>query len=145
MLQWHVVKARLLFIPRNSAPKRLGKKQQWCLHSHNTPLYATVLGKKLVGTAKANSYETALTGWRTGEVHIIPTEIVINEEHKPYKPGDVIFLLTYEGEGIYKVWNKGEIYSDGEVYELFENGSGKEGWTKETRNFGNMARPALFN
>jgi len=71
---------------------------------------------------------------------------------------------TYEGEGIDKVWDKGETRDDGEVYELFENGSpklrkywgesqskpqstwwvkiklpdGKIGWTKDTDNFGNM-------
>ena len=68
------------------------------------------------------------------------------------KPGDGIYLLTYEGEGFHKVWFKGRISSE-ETYDtaLFRpisepkavwwvkirNSRGHRGWSREPDNFGN--------
>lgn len=70
------------------------------------------------------------------------------------KPGDVLYLLHYEGEGIYKIWFRGRIYED-EVetreesihlvrkpdyvwWVKVKNRSGQVGWSKENKNFGDM-------
>lgn len=78
-------------------------------------------------------------------------------------------LLTYLGEGTYKVWHSGRVFEDAEIYPFVGNvdiyvagkkikpdwaarksdpqstwwvqvklGDKKIGWTKETKNFGNM-------
>ena len=148
-----------IFIDKGACPFECCTYREWTVNK-DTALYATVNGKKVVGTAKANKNVTAVTG----EVHVIPAKVVIKEAHGSYKPGDVIYILTYEGEGSYKVWNRGAISSDGDVYQLFDDGStnlrknwgesttkpestwwveiklpsGVSGWTKETRNFGHM-------
>jgi|CXWL01.1.fsa_nt_gi hypothetical protein len=68
------------------------------------------------------------------------------------KPGDTLYLLTYQGEGFHKVWFKGRISSE-ETYDtaLFRqisepkavwwvkvrNSRGQIGWSREPDNFGN--------
>jgi hypothetical protein len=148
-----------VYVDKGACPFECCTYREWTVNK-DTPLYSAVNGKKIVGTAKANRNVTAVTG----EVHVVPAKIVVKEAHGSYKPGDVFYVLTYEGEGSYKVWKNGDISSDGEVYELFDNSSpklrkiwgewkskpestwwvkiklpdGVEGWTKQTKNFGNM-------
>lgn len=148
-----------IYIDKGACPFECCTYREWTVE-RDTPLYSSIGGKKVIATAKLHQKVTAITG----EVHVVPTKILVKEEHEKYKPGDIIYLLTYEGEGSYKIWDKGEVISNGEVYELFDNGSpklrkywgkplskpqstwwvrikvpgGKEGWTKETKNFGNM-------
>ena len=82
------------------------------------------------------------------------------------KPGDVLYLLHYMGEGFYKIWFNRRIYENemptapdevgkpatgrrGESIEVqsepdtvwwvkVKNGRNQVGWSKQTRNFGNM-------
>jgi hypothetical protein len=147
-----------IYVDKGACPFECCTYREWTVEK-DTPIYSAIDGKKVIATAKAHKNVTAVTG----EVHVTPTKIVVQEKHGSYNPGDVIYLLTYEGENNYKVWNKGQISSNGEVGDLFDNGSpklgkswgkpegkpestwwvkvktpdGKEGWTKETGNFGN--------
>jgi len=51
----------------------------------------------------------------TGEVYSVPTRVEVVYDHPPYKKGDVYYLLTYEGEGLYRTINsKGEVGEDGQ-------------------------------
>jgi hypothetical protein len=148
-----------IYIDKGACPFECCTYREWCV-TKNTPLYSAVEGKNVVGEAKAGTKVNALTG----EVHVIPAKVTVKTEHGTYHPGEIFYVLTYEGEGSYKVWRNGEVTSDGDVYELFDNGSpklrqhwgeskskpqstwwvkiklrdGKEGWTKETDHFGNM-------
>ena len=69
------------------------------------------------------------------------------------RPGEVVYLLTYAGEGSYKVWYRGkveEIAIEGDdVFKLIQepqsvwwvkvkNRKGQIGWTNMTRNFDGM-------
>ena len=40
------------------------------------------------------------------------TTIGINKRKTQVKPGDVLYLLHYMGEGVYKIWFRGRIYED---------------------------------
>lgn len=148
-----------IYIDKGACPFECCTYGEWSV-IRDTDLYSAVDGKTLVATAKA---QTKVKGV-TGEVHVIPTKVTVLEKHGPYKRGDIIYILTEEGEGHYKIWNNGEISSDGDIYQLFDNGSpklraywgkpdgkpqstwwvkiqlpdGKVGWTKETKNFGNI-------
>jgi hypothetical protein len=77
------------------------------------------------------------------------------------KPGDILYVLHYEGEGFSKIWFRAKIYSD-EIPQLsgpgsqpsadfrvlsepdsiwwvqVKNARGQIGWTKQTDHFGNM-------
>jgi hypothetical protein len=71
------------------------------------------------------------------------------------RPGDVVFLLSYKGEGIYKAWFRGhtinefgEFDAKGTFAEIIEkptfewwvqirNNKNLTGWTDQTDNFDN--------
>jgi len=67
-------------------------------------------------------------------------------------PGDVVEYLTYQGEGFYKVWFKGQMLDGVEGYGSIvmkaepvwiwwaeiKNKKGQVGWTNEVRHFGNI-------
>ena len=51
---------------------------------------------------------------RTGEVHVVPARFNIYEAFNQFKPGDEVYLLTYEGEGFFKILHNG-VMSQGEI------------------------------
>lgn len=57
----------------------------------------------VVGTIPAGTTITAVTG------HVVTRagRFRVHRSWAPYKPGDVIFVYTYLGEGHFKVWFKG--------------------------------------
>jgi len=60
-------------------------------------------GARVVGLLKAGSIAEAITG----EVHSTPVRFVVKRPHAEYRPGDVLWVYTYLGEGHFKVWRKG--------------------------------------
>jgi len=92
--------------------------------------------------------------------------IGINKLKTRVNPGDVLYLLHYEGEGIYKIWFRGRIYEEEMptapglvtktpiaqreefIHVVSEpdyiwwvrvtNRLGQIGWRKEDKNFGDM-------
>ena len=67
------------------------------------------------------------------------------------EPGEIVYLLHYEGEGAYKIWFQGKIGGRGmtENFEILRypetvwwvkirNTKGQVGWTNQTENFGNI-------
>jgi len=43
----------------------------------------------------------------TGEVHTVAGRFLVKKAWKKYKPGDILWIYTYTGEGIFKVWDDG--------------------------------------
>jgi len=94
------------------------------------------------------------------------TTIGMDKRKTQVKPGDVLYLLHYEGEAIYKIWFKGNIYenemptapdmigktSAGRKQESIEvlsepdtvwwvkvkNSRNQVGWSRQDQNFGDM-------
>ena len=94
------------------------------------------------------------------------TTIGMDKRKTKVKPGDVLYLLHYEGEGIYKIWFNGRIYENemptspdlisktpaGKRQENIEvlnepetvwwvkvkNSRNQIGWSKQDQNFGDM-------
>jgi len=67
------------------------------------------------------------------------------------EPGEIVYLLHYEGEGAYKIWFQGKIDGRGmtENFEILQypetvwwvkirSRKGQVGWSNQTENFGNM-------
>lgn len=44
------------------------------------------------------------------EVHTVAGRFVVKRKHETYRPGDVIWVYTYLGEGIFKVWRAGKMH-----------------------------------
>jgi hypothetical protein len=106
---------------------------------------------------------------RPGRAVVIKATTLGHEEGKKLRvrPGDVLYLLHYEGEGVYKIWFRGKTYeyemphapdghykgtpggpmgefirkeSDPETvwWVKVRNGRGQVGWTKQDEHFGDM-------
>ncbi len=45
----------------------------------------------------------------TGEVRTIPAPFLVKKALDRYAPGDTIWVLTYLGEGFFRVWDEGEV------------------------------------
>lgn len=74
-----------------------------------------------IGKAVAGSRVRALTG----EVHTIPSRFVVKKSHGRYRPGDVLWIYTYQGEGFFKVWFKGRMYVEELVFSPYGGSMGR--------------------
>lgn len=73
-----------------------------------TELVARVDGDSVVATVATGDTVRGLSG----EVHVDPAPVAV--VHRPehggeVREGDVVFLLDYVGEGVYRVWHEGEV------------------------------------
>ena len=104
-------------------------------------------GKKNVARIQKGETVQAITG----EVHSIPLRIVAKHDHPEggVKPGDVIYILHYAGEGAWKVWHDGQLvyvenFSDTGPYPKatwwvqVKTKKGAVGWTTSHGNFLNQ-------
>ncbi|MBN2225178.1 MAG: SH3 domain-containing protein [Deltaproteobacteria bacterium] len=116
---------------------------------------------------RSDRYETAPAAftvrpgeWVTGITGVVIVEVPGRAEvttsmklgNRQAAPGDVVEFLTYQGEGFYKVWFKGQMLDGIEGYDSIvmkvepvwvwwaeiRNKKGQVGWTNEVRNFGNI-------
>ncbi len=46
------------------------------------------------------------------EVHAIAGRFVVKRPHGRYQPGDVLWVYTYLGEGVFKIWYGGKMYEE---------------------------------
>jgi hypothetical protein len=74
-----------------------------------------------IGKALAGSRVAALTG----EVHTVPSRFVVKKPHERYRPGDVLWVYTYQGEGFFKVWFKGRMYVEELVFSPYGGSTGQ--------------------
>ncbi len=103
-------------------------------------------GLKVVGEALAGEKVQAITG----EVHTIPLEFTLPEDFElsdryDLQPGDRVFLLTYIGEGYWKLWHEGKVVSGVEIddpprpesrwWVRVRTAAGVTGWTLSGGNF----------
>lgn len=47
----------------------------------------------------------------TGEVWTIPGRATVIRDHESFRRGDVVYLLTYQGEGFFTIWHRGNVRS----------------------------------
>jgi hypothetical protein len=46
------------------------------------------------------------------QVHTVAGRFVVKRAHEKYRPGDVLWVYTYLGEGLFKVWYRSRIYTE---------------------------------
>jgi dipeptidyl aminopeptidase/acylaminoacyl peptidase len=100
---------------------------------------------------------------RTGVVWTRPARLEVVWDHGPFRKGEVVYVLTYQGEGFFKVWHQGKIVSSDVSFPVdppchspssacwgkldgrpestwwvqIETPSGQVGWTDQAGSFGN--------
>lgn len=63
---------------------------------------------KVVGLLKTGTIVKAITG----EVHSTPVRFIVKKPHAAYKPGHVLWVYTYLGEGHFKIWRNGSMHEE---------------------------------
>lgn len=135
--RWSVVKDTVLYKERS---EKSGEAFRVRKGEHVTGLTGVVITLN-PGKASVRKATTIGTGRRKTQV----------------RPGDVLYLLHYEGEGIYKIWFRGGIYEneistaadvngkmqlmnepDNVWWVKVKNSRNQIGWSKQTKNFGEM-------
>lgn len=97
-----------LYIDKGACPFECCTYRTWRVEE-NTVAYAQPDKRsKRVGTFRARTKVVGLTG----EVRTTRSTFTITKPHARYKPGDVLFVYTPLGEGIYKVWFKGRMFEE---------------------------------
>jgi hypothetical protein len=95
-----------MFIDRGACP---GERCIYCalyvadadIVVYKSPSY----GAEKIG--KIKSGDAFIT--KTGEVHTAPGRFTVFQKYKKFKPGDEVYVLTYLGEGFFRVRHNGEL------------------------------------
>jgi hypothetical protein len=95
------------FIDIGACPFECCRYGEWIAKT-DIELRDKVNGSIVVGNIKLGDKIQAMTG----EVHTVPTVIEAIRDHGKFKKGNLFYLLTYQGEGFYKVWLNGAISSE---------------------------------
>ncbi len=127
-----------LFIDKGACPFECCTYRQWTV-KRDTLLYDAVNGTRIVGRAAKGAKVRGLTG----EVHTIPLKAKT-------KAGREVYMLTYLGEGFWKIWDNGAVKQSGDDalnaharpqstwWVRIGLPNGTVGWTKQPENFGNI-------
>lgn len=96
------------YIDKGACPFECCVYRDWTVESDTVAYAVPDKSAKVIGLLKAGAIVQAITG----EVHSIPTRFVVNRPHAAYKPGDVLWVYTYLGEGHFKVWRDGAMQEE---------------------------------
>lgn len=137
-----------VFIDKGACPFECCTYGEWTVEK-DVDLLDEINGRKVVARAKKGEIVRGVTG----EVHTIPLKIKVSLDStsassSELRDGDEVYLLTYQGEGFWKVWKNGKVI-DG-VFERegkerpqsvwwvqIKLKDGKTGWTRRPEDFGN--------
>lgn len=97
-----------VYVDKGACPFECCTYRKWRTEKATIAYLQPNKGSRRVGTFKVGTSVVGLTG----EVRTIPGKFVILKEHGRYKPGDVLWVYTPLGEGIYKVWFNGKMHEE---------------------------------
>ena len=104
----------LTYLDRGACPFECCTYQRWTVAKDTVAYAAPNKGSKRVGMFKKGSRVRGLTG----EVRTIqPGKLTVTKPHEKYKPGDILWVYTPQGEGFYKVWFGGKMLVEELDYE----------------------------
>lgn len=95
-------------VDKGACPSECCTYGQWKAKQVTTILSAPQPTAQQIGIVRAGETVKALTG----EVHVEPSKFVVHNAHGKYKPGDELWVYTYSGEGMFKVWFGGKMYGE---------------------------------
>lgn len=94
----------LVFVDKGACPFECCTYRAWTVKA-DTRLYDRPGGKKLKGVLKKGERVSGVTG----EVHVKPQRVLVLRDYERFKKGEYFYLLTYLGEGAYRIWYKGAL------------------------------------
>lgn len=99
-----------IYIDKGACPFECCTYRDWTVTA-DTALFDKPDGTIQVDTVRKRETVKGVTG----DVYVHPTPFTVAFPHGRFHVGDTAYLLTYEGEGVSKVWLNGTI-SEEEVY-----------------------------
>ena len=108
------------YIDRGACPGECCTYRPWKAEITTQLLSRPDVNSKRVGTIRAGSSVRALTG----QVNTIPSRFTVKKSHGRYRPGDVLWVYTYIGEGLFKVWFSGRMREEQLEFSVFGGSSG---------------------
>ena len=109
------------YVAEGACPFECCSYRKWSV-LEDTPLVAMPGSRERVALARKDTHVQGLTG----EVHVVPVPVGVVYPEPAYSPtasipkGAIVFLLDHLGEGIGRVWYKGQVHemsTSGEVQE----------------------------
>ncbi|HKE58894.1 MAG TPA: hypothetical protein VKB46_19415 [Pyrinomonadaceae bacterium] len=101
-------KRPVIYVDKGACPFECCVYRRWRTEKATVAYAQPDRNAKVVGKFKAGSRVVGLTG----EVRTTGGKFVIKKTHEKYKPGDVLWVYTTLGEGLYKVWFNGKMYEE---------------------------------
>jgi hypothetical protein len=96
------------YIDKGACPFECCVYRAWTTKADTVAYAKPAKNAKVVGLLRAGATVEAITG----EVHSRPVRFVVKKPHAEYKPGDVLWVYTYVGEGRFKVWRNGTMQEE---------------------------------
>ena len=110
----------LYYIDKGACPGECCTYRQWKTEITTRLFSHPDIHSRRVGVVHAGSTVSALTG----EVHTIPSRFVAKTSHGRYRAADVLWVYTYIGEGVFKVWFSGRMREEQLEFSPFGGSSG---------------------
>jgi hypothetical protein len=123
------------FIDKGACPFECCKYRAWKTKKTTIAYSRPDARSQQVGKFIAGSEVVAVTG----EVHVAPGRFVFKQAVGNYKPGDILWVYTYLGEGRFKVWFDGKMYEEGLPFSPYNPGQ-ECAATDPTNCFGKLER-----
>lgn len=83
-----------------------------CSYAGHAKVVSETVAFRRPSTSSGRLFELPLGTMVSGldsQVHTVGGRFVVRRTHERYRPGDVIRVYTYLGEGIFKVWYRGRM------------------------------------
>lgn len=94
-----------VFVDEGACPFECCVYRKWTVEQTTTLFAEKDRGSRVIATVHPFQVVQA----RTGVVYTRPAELEVVWDHGPFRRGEVVYVLTYQGEGFYKVWHRGKI------------------------------------
>jgi hypothetical protein len=108
-------------VDRGACPFECCAYRQWKTEKTTTAYARPDKRSKRVGKFVAGTKVAALTG----EVRTVAGRFVVKKAYQKYRPGDIIWVYTYSGEGLFKIWFKGKMSEENLGFSPYGGSMGK--------------------
>jgi len=164
------IKPAIPYLDRGACPFECCIYRRWTVEAGTVVYKQRSADSGVAFRLKKGEHVTGVTGIvvtvNPGKVVVKRARTIGQEAKVRVKPGDVLYVLHYQGEGVFKVWFRGKTYdeelpappdlvsktpvpredadfrvvseADAVWWVQVKNARGEIGWTKETDHFGNM-------
>ena len=164
------IKPPLPYLDRGACPFECCTYRRWTVEKDTVIYKQRSADSGVAFRLKKGDRVTGVTGIvitaTPGKVQVKKARSIGQDRKVRVKPGDVLYVLHYMGEGFFKVWFRGKTYDeelpappdlvsktpparedadfrvvsepDAVWWVQVRNARGQIGWTKQTENFGNM-------